>query len=174
MPDEAGVPPSPEEVADRMAIQDILHQHSRALDRLDLGLLQACYWPEAEVDYGSYKGPAGPFAELVLPALEGAYELTRHCLSNTLFSFTDGSARCESCVSAAHLVVGATQEMLFSGRYLDQLEKRAGRWKLLHRQVVIDWSRRHPVADERDSEAFAALANGAHGEQDPLYPFLQR
>ena len=62
--------------------------------------------------------------------------------------------------------------MLFYGRYLDKLEKRAGCWKILHRQVVIDWCKRFPIQDERDSEAFAALARGAHLAIDPLYAFL--
>ena len=78
----------------------------------------------------------------------------------------------ESSVDAGHLLPGAKEEMLFSGRYLDTLEKRGGRWKLLHRQVVMDWSRRQQVADERSSDAFAAMAKGAHGTLDPLHAFL--
>ena len=62
--------------------------------------------------------------------------------------------------------------MLFYGRYLDKLAKREGRWKILHRQVVIDWSKRISLQDEREGDAFAALAKGAHLNQDPLYPFL--
>ena len=69
-------------------------------------------------------------------------------------------------------LAGAEEEMLFYGRYLDKLEKRDGRWKILHRQVVVDWSKRIAVQDERESEAFAALAKGAHLGEDPLYPFL--
>lgn len=174
MTSDTGTPPGPAEIADRMAIQDVLHSHSRGLDRLDEPVLQACYWPEAEVDYGGYKGPARQFASLVLPALRDNYELTRHSLSNTLVELRGDRALAESCVSAGHLLPGAREEMLFGGRYLDTLEKRGGRWKLLHRQVVIDWSRRHPVADERDSEAFAGLARGGHGGDDPLYAFLGR
>ena len=46
-------------------------------------------------------------------------------------------------------------------------------WKILHRQVVVDWIKRHPVVDERDSDAFDALAKGARQDSDPLYSFLQ-
>lgn len=167
-----GVPPNPDRVADRLAIQDILSLHSRGLDRLDPQAIASAYWPDAEVDYGSYKGNAHVFAELVTGALQGQYELTRHGLSNTLVEFEDNRALAESCVTAGHLLNGAEQEVFFYGRYLDQLEKRDGQWKLLHRQVVMDWSRRMPVEDERNSEAFADLAKGGHKESDPLYPFL--
>lgn len=174
MANDPGTLPDLAQLADRLAIQDILSTHSRGLDRHDSALLKSCYWPEADVDYGAYKGPAHPFAELVIPALDSQYELTRHCLSNTLVEFRGDRALTESSVSAAHLLHGGQQEMLFGGRYLDTLEKREGRWKLLRRQVVMDWSRLNPVVDERDSEAFADLAKGSHGDKDPLHAFLQQ
>ena len=62
--------------------------------------------------------------------------------------------------------------MLFYGRYLDVLEKRQEQWKILHRQVVMDWSKRFSVQDERNDDAYADLAKGAHMDNDPLYPFL--
>ena len=164
-----GTTPTPEDLADRQAILDILHSHSRGLDRGDLSLLKACYWPEAEVDYGNFKGPAHQFAELVLPALQGQYELTRHCLSNTLFNFSGNRCHTESCVNAGHLLQGAGTEMLFCGRYLDTLEKRDQHWKLVYRQVVMDWSRKHSLEDERGGEAFSALAKGSCDNRDPSY-----
>ena len=81
-------------------------------------------------------------------------------------------ARVETCVSAGHLLHGAAEELHFFGRYLDRLEKRDGRWKLLYRQVVMDWCKRLAVVDERDSDAFGALSKGAHANDDPLYPFI--
>ena len=172
MTSEIGKPPGGDELADRLAIQDILGSHCRGLDRRDEALLKACYWPDATVDYGSYRGPAQAFAELVLPALAARYELTRHCLANTLVAFQHSGALVESYVSASHLLHGAEREMLFEGRYLDTLEQRDGRWKLQHRQVVMDWSRHQGVADERDSEAFADMAKSGHTRGDPLYALL--
>jgi hypothetical protein len=164
---------NPAQMADRLAIQDVLFNHSRGLDRLDAVLIQASYWPDAEVDYGSYRGSAHSFAELVVAALAAQYELTQHTLGNTVFAFGAADACTESHVTARHLLLGGEQEMVFSGRYLDRLEKRDGYWKLAHRQVVMDWSRRHAVADERDHEAFAALAKGGHREHDPAHDFLE-
>lgn len=172
MSSDIGKPPEAQEIADRLAIQDILHCHSRGLDRQDSTLLQACYWPDAEVDYGAYKGPARQFVELVLPALQATYELTRHCLVNTTIVVQDELARSESYVNAAHLSLDAQEEMSFAGRYLDRLEKRQGQWKIIHRLVVMDWSLRHRVIDERAAEAFADLAKGGHDDKDPLHAFL--
>jgi len=173
MTTDSGITLNAAQLADRVAIQDVLHLHCRGLDRLDKDTIQCTYWPEAEVDYGSYKGSAHVFADLVVGTLGQSYELTRHCLSNTLVDLRGNNARSESSVHAAHLLPGAQEEMLFYGRYLDRLEKRNGRWKILHRQVVMDWSKRLSVQDERSGETFAALAKGGHLADDPLYPFLQ-
>lgn len=172
MATKTGTPPSPGEISDRLAIADILHLHCRALDRLDATVLQSCYWPDAEVNYGSYVGPAQAFAELVVGALKDSYELTRHVLSNNLVDLQPGRARSETYVNADHLLAGAAQEMCFGGRYLDLLEKRDGQWRILHRRVVIDWARTRELEDLRDSEAFSAMARGGHGTADPLYDLL--
>lgn len=169
---QTGTTPGSEEVADRMAIEQILYLCSRGLDRLDPDAIKQSYWPEAEVDYGAFKGGAHIFADLVIGALGEQYELTRHCLANTLIDLQGNQALSESCVNAGHLLKGAAEEMLFYGRYLDRLEKRDGAWKIMHRQVVMDWSKTVPVQDERESEAFAAMGKGAHLDTDPLYPFL--
>ena len=173
MPDENSNNSVTHQTADRLAIAETLYLHSRGLDRLDAAVIRDAYWPESEVDYGSYKGNAHVFAELVIGALSQQYELTRHSLSNTLIELSGSSALCESYVHAGHLLPGAKEELLFYGRYLDKMEKRSSQWKILHRQVVVDWIKRHPVVDERDSDAFDALAKGARQDSDPLYSFLQ-
>ncbi len=172
MPGETGTIPAAGVLADRAAIIEVLATHSRGLDRHQGDTIRGCYWPEAEVDYGSYKGSAHTFADLVVPALESQYELTRHALGNTLFHIEGDTARTETYVHAAHLVSGASEEVLVYGRYLDRLERRGSCWKLLHRQVVIEWSNRYAVRDERESDAFRELARGGHGEADPLHALL--
>ncbi|MCB1844347.1 MAG: nuclear transport factor 2 family protein [Halioglobus sp.] len=162
----------PTHLADRLAMIDVLHRHCRGLDRCDAALLQACYWRDAEVDYGSYRGPAAAFCELVVKALAESYQLTRHCIGNTLVARHGGDAHCESYVDAAHLLPDGSALMQFAGRYLDTLQQRDGAWRLLHRQVVIDWCHTAAIQDERDSQAFSALARGRNDGSDPLYPFL--
>jgi hypothetical protein len=170
---DLGVVDRDQALAARLAITEIIAAHSRGIDRLDVDCLKACYWPDGEVDYGSFKGSAHQFAELVMGALAGQYQLTQHSVSNTLIEFRDSEALAESHVTARHLVLAGDEELIYVGRYLDRLECRDDRWKLAHRQVVMDWSRREAVIDERNEPAFADLAKGAQTE-DPLYIFLNK
>jgi hypothetical protein len=173
MEQETGRVPGAAEVADRLAVLEVLGAHSRGLDRQDVATLTSCYWPEAEVDYGAFKGSAHTFAELVVPILGEQYELTRHGIGNTLFRFSGDEVRTETYVHATHLEPGATEEILVYGRYLDHMVRRDGCWKILHRTVMIEWSNRLPVQDEREGEAFRDLTRGEHHPLDPLYGFLQ-
>lgn len=162
--------PDAQQMADSIAIGQVLALHSRGLDRVEADTLKHCYWPDAEVDYGTFVGSAHQFADLVMQALAGTYELTRHCIGNTIIDFNgDNAAKTESTVNAAHLFIGAEREMQFGGRYLDSLEKRDNVWKMMHRRVVIDWSRTVDVVDERETDAFAAMAKGAHSKADPSH-----
>jgi hypothetical protein len=167
-----GVVPTSAELAHREAIREVLATHSRGLDRNEAGLLKSAYWPEAEVDYGSFRGKAHQFADLVGPALAGAYELTQHLLGQVFIVLEADRASAETYVYARHLLHGAEQELAFAGRYLDQLELRNGCWKIIHRQVVMDWSLRLDVQDERSGAAFGALAKGAGNRQDPAHALL--
>ncbi len=162
---------SPEELADKAAITEVLHLHSRGLDRQEETTLSRAYWPEATVDYGLFKGPASHFVPLVISALNQSYQLTRHSISNVMIELDADQAVVECHVLASHLLPSGTEEMLFFSRYLDRMEKRDNRWRIGHRQVVMDWSRRHEFEDERESEAYADFAKG-NVENDPLSVFL--
>lgn len=168
-----GIPLDPAQVADRVAITELLYCHSRALDRLDAGLMKAVYWEDADVDYGGFKGRAHDFADHVMKALAAQYQLTQHRISNTLFSQIKAKRiHTESYCFAKHLSVSGDQEMLYTGRYLDQFEKRDSRWGFIHRRVVMDWSRRFDVTDERQQGSFAALTKGDNTEHDPSFLHL--
>ena len=48
---ETGQVPSMEEVADRLAIIEVIHTYSRGLDRADADILLSTCWPDAAVSY---------------------------------------------------------------------------------------------------------------------------
>jgi hypothetical protein len=171
---EIGETPSLAELADHLAIQEVILMHSRGIDRLDQSCIESAYWPEAEVAYGAFDGRAHDFAAMVVQVLRAGYELTQHSVSNILISLSGNEARSESYVAAYHLQNGAEEEMLFSGRYLDLHEKRGDCWKMMHRRVVMDWSRHWKVVDEREGPLFAGFSKGARPENDPLHEFLDR
>ncbi len=167
---ETGRVPQPEEVADRLAIQEVLAKHSRGVDRADAAVLKSAYWPDATVAYGAFNGNAHEFCE-ILPEAIKAYARTQHTLSNTCIEFRDHRALVETYVTAYHYRAGAEgydTEMTYLGRYLDTMERRNGVWKIIHRQVVMDWNQNTEATATLEGPPFDGLARGARHPDDPL------
>lgn len=172
--DDTGRVPDAAEVADRLAIQEVLAVHSRGVDRADAAILETAYWPDATVAYGAFNGNAHEFCAL-LPRAICAYEGTQHAIGNVCIALRGRRAAVETYVTARHYqrgTYGEDTEMTFLGRYLDTMERRGDVWKILHRQVVMDWNGNAPASVTLEGPPFDGLARGSRHPDDPLYRLL--
>jgi len=168
---ETGRIPGLAEVADRLAIMDVLAKHSRGVDRADGALLKTAYWADATVAYGAFNGGAHEFCE-ILPNAIRTYARTQHSLSNTSVDFHGDTALVESYVTAYHYLAvedGPDTEMIYLGRYLDTMTRRGDVWKIQHRQVVMDWNQNIAATAVLEGPPFDGLAHGERHPDDPLY-----
>jgi hypothetical protein len=129
------------EMANRLAIQDVLVKHSRGVDRADGALLKTAYWPDAEVAYGGFNGAAHQFCEN-LPKAIRQYAATQHRVTNVAIDFHGDDAVVESYVTAYHYRATDAHEddteLTYLGRYVDHMQRRDNHWKISFRCVVID------------------------------------
>jgi SnoaL-like domain len=172
---ETGSVPNVAEVADRLAIYDVLVAHCRGVDRADAGILRSTYWPDAEVAYGVFNGNAHRFCAF-LPKAIAVYARTQHCIGNVAMEFEGKTARVETYVTAYHYAEATEgdRELIYFARYLDRMEKRGSVWKILYRQVVIDWYRNAPASAVGSTMPLDGFAHGARAPDDPLYAHLRR
>ena len=179
---ETGRIPNPAEVADRLAIFDVLAQHSRGVDRADEAILKSAYWPDAQVAYGGFNGNAYEFCAMLPGAISG-FAHTHHVISNIAIAFEGIDARVETYVTANHYSAGTSasastnasggdREMAFFGRYLDRMQRRGDTWKILHRRVLMDWNQNVAATAVWHGPPFDGLARGDRHPEDPLYSHL--
>ena len=171
---ETGQVPNAQELADRLAIQDVLVKHSRGIDRAEEATLKSAYWPDATVAYGGFNGLAHEFCE-ALPTSIRRFAATQHSITDTAVDLCDDEARVETYVTAYHYMAnesGPDGEMTYLGRYLDRMEKRGEVWKIKHRQAVMDWNRNADATAILAGPPFDGLARGARHPDDPLYDHL--
>jgi len=133
---------------DKLEITELVMKLARGIDRCDAELIRSVFWPDATDDHGLFSGSANAFAEWVIPVLKGM-ERTSHQICNVLVEVRGGRAFSESYFIAYHRIVkdGDERDMVAAGRYLDRHEKRAGEWRIAHRQAVYDWTLEQPAAD---------------------------
>jgi hypothetical protein len=96
--------------------------------------------------------------------------LTQHNISNLVMRIDGAQARAETNCVALHLIPAPEGEieLAVGGRYLDRLEKRAGRWLIARRLYVMDWNRTTAATMATEGGLFDGLQRrGARGADDP-------
>jgi hypothetical protein len=174
MTTETGRVPDLAEVADRLAMHDVLAKHSRGVDRADEAILKSAYWPHATVEYGGFQGSAHEFCA-ILPAAISQHARTQHSVTNVAIEQDGDEARVESYVTAYHYTAnddGPDTEMTYLGRYLDTMQKRQDVWKISHRRIVMDWNQNVAATAVWEGPTFDGIARGGRVPKDPLYTFL--
>ena len=111
-----------QDVADRLAILDLLARYTRGVDRCDLVVLSAVWAPDAVVDYGAGATDAAAWAEGLVAALQTHFLRTQHMLGQSIIDLDGDTARAETYCRAYHEQDGdqGPTEMIVGGRYLDE------------------------------------------------------
>lgn len=144
--------PEIQELLDKQAIQELVARYSRTLDWLDDAGQASCYWPDAHIDYGFFKGSAAEFVPVVMQ-VERSTGRRWHMLSSLAIKLTSATTAEGECYGIA---VGLRREgeepykgNMYGGRYLDSYEKRDGEWRISSRRYVMDWTL--PMPDQPDA-----------------------
>ena len=156
--------------ADRAAIDKLLGLYCRAIDRLDVDLLKSVYHTDGVDDHGAICANAHEFAGQIITMLKDLCVYTMHSVSHSTVEIRGDSARAESYYIAIHTVaageepirkffgeqylkeqcaagrLGLRHEYLCSGRYLDELSRRDGVWRIQRRKMTNEWAASRPEA----------------------------
>ena len=127
---------------DREEIKAVPHRFARGLDRSDRSLIESCFHADGIDDHGFFKGDAQAFCDWVIEELK-KFDSTQHIIATQNVDISGSRALCESYFMAIHIVPNpdGDKELTVAGRYLDEMEKRDGEWKILMRRCVFDWNR---------------------------------
>lgn len=142
-----------QELLDKQAIQELIARYSRTLDWLDDEGQAGCYWPDAAIDYGFFKGTAAEFVPVVMQ-VERSTGRRWHLLSSLAVKLTSATtAEGESYGVALGFRREAEDQPyrgnMYGGRYLDTFEKRDGEWRIASRRYIMDWTM--PMPDQPDA-----------------------
>ena len=82
--------------------------------------------------------------------------------------------RSETYVLGCHLVrEPSRQNVIGSGRYLDGFERRGDEWRLISRNLVLDWFMNVPAEGEWSQPHFDHKVDGARAPNDFSCQFLK-
>lgn len=157
----------------RAEIADVLARYIRAADRGDWDAVRACYHDGAYDDHGDYKGdPDGLVVHLRAVADQLTYtthQLGQQVLEVDLPNRARAETYCFAWYGRRSPTSGRDWSIAQSLRYLDEFERREGRWAIATRRVVMDWEHICPVTHPPRLDAWL---RGSRGPGDPAFSFL--
>jgi SnoaL-like protein len=140
---------SPEEVADRLAIRELVEAYAHCADRREAKGQMSLFTadthfvvfmnakdPKPSMELHSREALAPVFADL------NKYDATTHFLGqSTIFTLAADRATGEAYCLAHHVTVDSARRrlMIASLRYLDTFVKRDGAWLFAERLLYVDW-----------------------------------
>ena len=155
------------ELADREAIRDCIYRVSRACDRADMEIWKECFWPEATDNHaGLYSGPMIGLLDLAVPFL-GQMKATSHVIYNILIEIDGDFAKAETYCQGYHIQEEPEAlNITGMGRFLDRFERRGDEWRLINRNLVLDWLMNVPRDGEWSRPYFGLEVEGKRQPDD--------
>lgn len=164
------MPLSPQQLADRAAIADLIHRYCRSVDRLDVPLGASIWHPGATADYGAdyYIGPGPGVIDRICRDHAGLLH-HQHQIGNVLIDLDGDSAGSEAYVTATLRMAAGDQvrQMQVWSRYVDRWSRRAGRWGLDHRIAIREFD------EVRMVTPMQAHDRARRDRDDPSYQVLR-
>ena len=156
---------------DKQACGETLTRYCRALDWLDEDALKTVFTPEADIDYGFFKGPGYAFISVVMD-IERRFLRRWHLIANAIIQVHGDTAEGESYGLAAAVSEreGRMITDIFGGRYLDRFVRRAGQWQIAKRMYSLDWQRSFETDSVAEAMPGLVWSNGL----SPTHPLYQK
>lgn len=143
-----------QDLLDKQAISEVIQRYSRTMDWLDDSGQASCYWPDADIDFGFFKGRADAWVPMVMEHERHAVKRW-HLLSAVMIRVKGDWAEAESYGITSGSSGKGQPSRMYGGRYLDEFQKRNGEWRFSKRMYILDWTKTYTD----DSEG--ALLEGA-------------
>ena len=125
---------------DRQDILDCIQRECRGRDRQDVELIASCWWEDGADEHGPVITKAPDYPERANLGHGSNFYMTSHNITNHQCEIVGDTAYCESYVMGGLFWQDGKTTTIAFGRYLDQLEKRNGEWRLLVRRCTIEMS----------------------------------
>jgi hypothetical protein len=162
-----------QEMLENFRIRKVLAEYCRGSDRADEPLMAGAYAKDSWDDHGIIRAPGPEYSKLMCEEVRNTTESLTHLLGQSLITLDGDRAGAETyflAVARDTAEDGTPMCNQLGGRFIDQLVREDGAWKVKNRKVVRDWSVRIPV--HQDWEASKTLAAAQRSNEDPSYAVL--
>ncbi len=123
---------------DRTAILDCIARHARGCDRHDVDLVGAAYHVDGMDEHGFAVNPGPGYAEWANKTHAETSVVHTHNITTHSCEIDGDTAHAESYVIVVLIGRDGGSAQFITGRYLDRLERRDGRWRIVVRRSTVE------------------------------------
>jgi hypothetical protein len=143
------------ELADKKAIEDLITwRFARAVDWIDVDAAKACFHPDGRFAYDAVDMNAHDFCEAFGKGA-AALKMRSHFIGCAAVALNGDQASGETyAIFAAtrdNAAAGRLEDYVVSCRYLTEIERRDGVWRMTSMRIVFDWSFGQPTPEKTPS-----------------------
>ncbi|MCP4903751.1 MAG: nuclear transport factor 2 family protein [bacterium] len=139
---------SQQELSDRAEIQDLIVGEASAMDRRDWERWQACFTPDAAIDYSKNDGAVGTPAEVAvwLASVLGRFRSYQHLSSNAEIDLEGDTAKIRTMqYIAVNMDASGGERVVFSGIWFhDEVVRTPRGWRITKRYEELAWRHNFP------------------------------
>jgi 3-phenylpropionate/cinnamic acid dioxygenase small subunit len=133
------------DIADRIAIEDVIVRYATAMDRQDWDLFRSCFRPDARtvMDRVGEFGTCEALIALLAPRLK-IFQALQHFVSNVVISGDGGAATVRTYFVSHHVPTGA-DSYTYGGTFEFALVRDTEGWRISSHAIRILWEAGHPL-----------------------------
>lgn len=142
------MPFSLQQLSDRAEIEDLLVREAHALDKGDWDAWEACFSPDAEIDYSQNDGAVGrpPKVARWLADVFSRFPAAQHLTSNTAIELDGDAATARSMqyIGVKMNWQGAERVVISGIWFHDVFRREDGVWRITRRVEELAWRHNFP------------------------------
>jgi 3-phenylpropionate/cinnamic acid dioxygenase small subunit len=133
------------EVADRLAIQDLIARYADLIDRRDFSGLDALFTDDARIDFSTFNGPVGNLADTkaFLASSLPLFDRSQHMMGLPLIEIDGDTARARTSCNNPMVSTrpdGTTSVWLIGLWYDDELRRSSDGWRFSARTQIRSYT----------------------------------
>jgi len=135
---------SPQELSDRLEIQDLVYRYSEIIDAKSFDDLREVFTEDAHIDYSAFGGAVGGREEIIafLHKVMGMFPATQHLNANVQIRVSGDTATGRvMCFNPQEMALpeGGRQVMMFGLWYVDEYRREPQGWRIQRRVEEKSW-----------------------------------
>ena len=145
--------------------RDILARYASGADWIDESMFSGVFWDDARIDFGSFQADKATYVSLIM-GYRSSYQRRWHHFGLPRVAALGERALMEAtCLAHLRAANPDGSDEIYHGRYLFELERRHGDWRITTLTYMMSLSHSLPVHDVEPALRKAEGLNPVH----PLY-----